>query len=305
VTAGLCANVGDNEGDWRTNTENRHVRRVRHGGAPRAPARTTRPSSVVARLGTSLSAHREARADVSDASGLARPRQAWHAQSPSPHHEAPGCSPRGARRRSPIWPAWMLATSTGTARRASTWPPVRPAWTRSEAPARTTRRASTCPVHAPGLDAHPGASARHYAQRTLRALALTTSAMLHVCRRNLRNELEQDGTRRDAAGDRLPSIPGGYEVRARFCWEFRTARRGFDSRRLHSVSPGKVSAFREACSVGMHGHVPRPLRLGVPLVVGGGDDEPPQDGGVRVVVLPAKAGGLPVPERRDGLPGVM
>jgi hypothetical protein len=56
--------------------------------------------------------------------------------------------------------------------------------------------------------------------------------MLHVCRRSLRNVLGQDGTRRDAAGQRLQGIPGGYEVRARFCWEFRTARRGFDSRRL-------------------------------------------------------------------------
>jgi hypothetical protein len=42
-------------------------------------------------------------------------------------------------------------------------------------------------------------------------------AMLHVCRRSLRNGMEQDGTRRDAAGYRLRSIPGGYEVRARFC----------------------------------------------------------------------------------------
>jgi hypothetical protein len=41
--------------------------------------------------------------------------------------------------------------------------------------------------------------------------------MLHVCRRNVRNGLEQDGTRRDAAGYRLLSIPSGYEVRARFC----------------------------------------------------------------------------------------
>jgi len=45
------------------------------------------------------------------------------------------------------------------------------------------------------------------------APALTTSVMLHVCRRNLRNGLEQDGTRRDAAGYRHLSIPSGYEVR--------------------------------------------------------------------------------------------
>ncbi|RKG85368.1 hypothetical protein D7V97_43560, partial [Corallococcus sp. CA053C] len=42
-------------------------------------------------------------------------------------------------------------------------------------------------------------------------------AMLHVCRRSLRNALEQDGTKRDAAGYRLQVIPGGCEVRARFC----------------------------------------------------------------------------------------
>ncbi|ATB27224.1 hypothetical protein MEBOL_000662 [Melittangium boletus DSM 14713] len=40
------------------------------------------------------------------------------------------------------------------------------------------------------------------------------------------------------AGYRLPSIPGGCEVRVRFCEEFRTARRGFDSRRLHTQKPG-------------------------------------------------------------------
>jgi len=45
----------------------------------------------------------------------------------------------------------------------------------------------------------------------------SSSAMLHVCRRSLRNVLEQDGTTRDAAGYRLLSIPGGCEVRARFC----------------------------------------------------------------------------------------
>ena len=53
--------------------------------------------------------------------------------------------------------------------------------------------------------------------------------------------LGQDGTRRDAAGYLLPSIPGGYEVRARFCWEFRTARRGFDSRRFLSRLPAALS----------------------------------------------------------------
>ncbi len=46
---------------------------------------------------------------------------------------------------------------------------------------------------------------------------VTGAAMLHVCRRNVRNGLEQDGTRRDAAGYRLQIIPGGYAVRARFC----------------------------------------------------------------------------------------
>ena len=57
--------------------------------------------------------------------------------------------------------------------------------------------------------------------------------MLRLCRVSLRNGLEQGGTGWDAAGYRLPSIPGGYEVRARSCWGFRTARSGFDSRRLH------------------------------------------------------------------------
>jgi hypothetical protein len=55
--------------------------------------------------------------------------------------------------------------------------------------------------------------------------------MLRLCRVSLRNGPQQDGTGWDAAGYRLPSIPGGYEVRARSCWGFRTARRGFDSRR--------------------------------------------------------------------------
>jgi hypothetical protein len=44
-----------------------------------------------------------------------------------------------------------------------------------------------------------------------------SSVMLHVCRRNVRNGLDQDGTRRDAAGYRLQIIPGSYEVRAQFC----------------------------------------------------------------------------------------
>jgi hypothetical protein len=59
--------------------------------------------------------------------------------------------------------------------------------------------------------------------------------MLRLCRVSLRNGPQQDGTGWDAAGYRLPSIPGGYEVRARSCWGFRTARRGFDSRRLHRL----------------------------------------------------------------------
>ncbi len=42
-------------------------------------------------------------------------------------------------------------------------------------------------------------------------------AMLHVCRRSLRNVLGQGGTKRDAAGYRVQAILGGYEVRARFC----------------------------------------------------------------------------------------
>ena len=67
--------------------------------------------------------------------------------------------------------------------------------------------------------------------------------MLHVCRRSLRNSLEWGGTGRDAAGYRLSSIPGGYEVRARFCWEFRTARRGFDSRRLHLQKPSNLKGL--------------------------------------------------------------
>jgi hypothetical protein len=66
--------------------------------------------------------------------------------------------------------------------------------------------------------------------------------MSHVCRRSVRNGPERGGTGGDAAGYRLPSIPGGYEVRARFCWEFRTARRGFDSRRLQYYAARSSSA---------------------------------------------------------------
>jgi hypothetical protein len=54
-------------------------------------------------------------------------------------------------------------------------------------------------------------------QRSPRAPARTTFAVLHVCRRSLRNVLGQDGTRRDVTGYRLRNIPGGCEVRARFC----------------------------------------------------------------------------------------
>jgi hypothetical protein len=57
-----------------------------------------------------------------------------------------------------------------------------------------------------------------------------------------RNGAGQEGTRREY---RLPSIPGGYEVRARFCWEFRTARRGFDSRR-RKAHPHRAGALRRA-----------------------------------------------------------
>ena len=66
--------------------------------------------------------------------------------------------------------------------------------------------------------------------------------MLRLCRRSVRNGPERGGTGGDAAGYRLPSIPGGYEVRARFCWEFRTARRGFDSRRLQVEQPAAFKA---------------------------------------------------------------
>ncbi len=44
-----------------------------------------------------------------------------------------------------------------------------------------------------------GQEAGYNPQRSPRAPALTTAAMLHVCRRNLRNGLEQDGTPWDAA----------------------------------------------------------------------------------------------------------
>jgi hypothetical protein len=56
--------------------------------------------------------------------------------------------------------------------------------------------------------------------------------------------LGQDGTRRDAAGYRLLSIPGSCEVRARFCKRFRTTRRGFDSRRLRAEHPAAPSNQR-------------------------------------------------------------
>ena len=81
--------------------------------------------------------------------------------------------------------------------------------------------------------------------------------MLHVCRRSLRNGLGQDGTSGDAAGCLLPTAPGGYEVRARFCWGFRTARRGFDSRRLH---PQKPSNLHERSSPNRAGPGVRPVQ---------------------------------------------
>jgi hypothetical protein len=62
--------------------------------------------------------------------------------------------------------------------------------------------------------------------------------MLRQCRVRVRNGLERGGTGRDAAGYRFQVVPGGYEVRARFRWEFRTVRSGFDSRRLHPEKPG-------------------------------------------------------------------
>jgi Neutral/alkaline non-lysosomal ceramidase, C-terminal len=68
--------------------------------------------------------------------------------------------------------------------------------------------------------------------------------MLHVCRRSVRNGPERGGTGGDAAGYRLSSIPSGYEVRARFCWEFRTARRGFDSRRLQFPADASPGTYR-------------------------------------------------------------
>jgi hypothetical protein len=62
-----------------------------------------------------------------------------------------------------------------------------------------------------GLDGH------QEPQRSPRGPALTTSVMLHVRRRSLRNRMGQDGTTWDAAGYLLLSIPAGYEVKARFC----------------------------------------------------------------------------------------
>ncbi len=52
------------------------------------------------------------------------------------------------------------------------------------------------------------------------------------------NRTGQQGMRRD---NDSPSTAGGCEVRARFCWEFRTARRGFDSRHLLSRLPAALS----------------------------------------------------------------
>jgi hypothetical protein len=65
--------------------------------------------------------------------------------------------------------------------------------------------------------------------------------MLRQCCVRVRNGLERGGMIRDAAGYRLQIVPGGYEVRARFRWEFRTDRRGFDCRRFH---PGKPSNLK-------------------------------------------------------------
>ena len=91
-------------------------------------------------------------------------------------------------------------------------------------------------------------TAGHTAQDVKRR-EVAAPVMLHVCRRSVRNEPDRGGTGGDAAGCRFPSIPGGYEVRARFCWELRTARHGFDSRRLpfqkprgHSFSSARGSA---------------------------------------------------------------
>ena len=83
---------------------------------PRAPALATRAASDASGLGALHKAQLSppapalrgpAHVDVSDATGL------------------PGCSPRGARRRGPGWPAWMLTT-----RPASLLSHVRPGWTR-------------------------------------------------------------------------------------------------------------------------------------------------------------------------------
>jgi hypothetical protein len=70
---------------------------------------------------------------------------------------------------------------------------AQPAWTITATPsARREPRVNVSNVS--GLNAH------HEAQRSLRAPALNTSAMLHICRRSLRNVLGQDGTTRDAEG---------------------------------------------------------------------------------------------------------
>ncbi len=82
-------------------------------------------------------------------------------------------------------------------------------------------------------------------------------------RRSLWNGLERDGTVWDTAGYLLPSIPGGCEVRARFCWEFRTARRGFDSRRRR-VPPGLCAGWveRPRSHFGVHAYPSRLPRRG-------------------------------------------
>jgi hypothetical protein len=64
--------------------------------------------------------------------------------------------------------------------------------------------------------------------------------MLRQCCVRVRNGLERGGTTGDAAGYRFQVVPGGYEVRARFRWEFRTVRSGFDSRRLPAAQSPSV-----------------------------------------------------------------
>jgi hypothetical protein len=76
------------------------------------------------------------------------------------------------------------------------------------APALTARRAS----HASGSDTHHEARVQCWAR--------------------VRNGLERGGTAGDAAGYRIQVVPCGYEVRARFRWELRTAGSGVETRRL-------------------------------------------------------------------------